>query len=43
MLVVEAIPYQNFKQKLRLVKQYVGRAKITVYPNYIYVERIEGD
>lgn len=41
MLVVEVIPYSNFKHRLQLVKKYIGKAKIIVYDTYIYIERIE--
>lgn len=42
MLVVEAIPFKSFKERLRLVSNYIGKAKvIIIYDTYIYVEKLE--
>ena len=42
-MVVEVIPYRSFKQKIQLVKRYIGKAKAEIYDTYIYVERIEAE
>lgn len=45
MIKVEAIPYKNFKEKIRLTKDLVKNVKpdyIRVYDSYIYIE-IGGD
>lgn len=39
--VVEIIPYNNFKEKIKITKQYDGKAYIKIYDNFIYVERYE--
>lgn len=39
-IVIEAIPYRNFKEKINITKKYYAKAKIEVYNNYIYVERV---
>jgi hypothetical protein len=38
-LVVEVIPYRNFREKLRITK--AARGKVTVESNYIIIERVE--
>lgn len=40
-MVVQVIPYKTFKERLKLVKQYEGAAKIIIYDQYIYVEMKE--
>lgn len=41
MRVIEAIPYNNFKQKIRLVKENLGKGKIEVHKSIILIERFE--
>lgn len=43
MKVIEAIPYNNFKQKIRIVKENLGKGKIEIHNNIVYIERYEGD
>lgn len=44
MQIVEIIPFRSFKERIRLVKQFIGkRNTIIIYDNFIYVERIEGE
>lgn len=43
MLVVEVIPFRSFKERLQLVKRYIGKAQIIIYDTYVYIERIEGE
>ena len=38
MMVVQVIPYKTFEERLKLVKQYEGTAKIIIYDQYIYIE-----
>lgn len=43
MQIVQAIPFRNFKEKIRLTKFYIKeKAKITLYNNYIYIELDDG-
>lgn len=38
--VIEFIPYKDFKEKLKLTKEYDGKAKIEIVEDkYMYVER----
>lgn len=39
--IVEIIPYNNFREKIRITKQYDGKAYIKIYDDYIYIERYE--
>jgi len=40
--VVEIIEFRNFKEKLKITKEYDGKAKIEIIDNkYVYVEREE--
>ena len=40
MLCVEVAPFDSFKQKIRLVKEYKKlNCKITIFSNYIVVEK----
>lgn len=39
LVTVEVIPYKDFKEKIRIVALYAGKAKVQVYDNYVYVER----
>lgn len=43
MEVIEVIPYKSFKERLKLMKNIIGKGKIIVYDSYIYFERIEGN
>lgn len=39
--VVIVEPYSNFKEKIRLVKQYLAKGVIVeVYKDYLYIEQI---
>lgn len=41
-VVVQAIPYKTFKERLRIVKEHSGeKTKIEVNKTYIYIERVE--
>ena len=42
MLTIEVIPYSTFKERIRIVKNHLGKGCITVEKGYIYIERIEG-
>ena len=42
-LVIEAIPFSSFKEKLRIIKRIEGKGKVIVYKNYVYYERLEND
>jgi len=39
--IIEIIPYNNFKEKIKITKQYDGKAYIKIYDDYIYIERYE--
>ena len=41
MLVIEMIPYNSFREKLKITKENDGKARIEVFEDYIYVERRE--
>lgn len=41
MIVVEAIPYRSFKEKIKIVKSNLGKGKIEVHKTIIYIERFE--
>lgn len=41
--VVEIIPYTSFKKKMQLTKEIKGTGKITVFENYLLLERFELD
>lgn len=44
MQVVEVIPFHSFKERLQLVKQFIGKGNtIIIYNHFIYIERIEGE
>lgn len=38
LIIIELIPYQNFREKIALTKKY-SHCKIEILNNYIYVER----
>jgi len=42
MQIVEIIPFNNFKEKIRLIKEYMRIGKVFAEENYICVERMEG-
>ena len=39
--VVELVPYSTFKERLKIIKQYDKKAKISIFEEYIYIERTE--
>ena len=40
MYSIEIIPFRNFKQKLKLMKEFKrSDCKITVYENYLYIDK----
>lgn len=41
MQVVEVIFFKSFKERLQLMKRYIGKAYVEVYKDYIYIERME--
>jgi len=41
MIVVEVIPYNSFREKLKITKENDGKARIEVFEDYIYIERRE--
>lgn len=42
-MVIQAIPYQNFKERCQIVKKNLGKAKIEVFDDFVYVEKHEDD
>ena len=43
MLVIEVIPFKNFKEKIRLIKELqLRKIRISVFENYIVSEYMEG-
>ncbi len=38
MVRIEVIPYKTFKERLKIVKEYDKKAKITIYKDYVYCE-----
>lgn len=42
-VIVEAIPFNSFKERIKLTKELIGKAKIEIYDRYIYIEKIERD
>lgn len=44
MIVAECIPYRNFREKIKIVAEYLygKRAKVEVMDGYVYVEYKEG-
>lgn len=43
MLVIEAIPYESFKERIGIVKEYEGTGTIIILDGCVYIERIERD
>lgn len=41
MRIIEAIPYRDFWEKIRITKKYAGKAKVEVYDGYVYIEKKE--
>jgi hypothetical protein len=41
--IVEVIPYSSFKQRLQLMKKYIGKAYIEICEGYLYIERVEDE
>jgi len=39
--IVKVIPYKTFKQRIRIVKQHIGKARIEVCDRYIIVVKFE--
>ena len=38
MIRIEVIPYKTFKERLKIVKEYDKKARITIYKDYVYYE-----
>lgn len=38
-IIVTAIPYKSFKEKMRIVKKYTNAYKIDDYDEFLYLER----
>ncbi|WP_164917277.1 hypothetical protein [Clostridium sp. JN-9] len=43
MQVVEVVPFHSFKERLQLVKQFIGKGTIIIYDTFIYFEKLEGE
>lgn len=43
LIVVEYIPYRNFREKIDITKEFRGKARVEIDEKYIYVERMEED
>ena len=39
LFIVEAVPYKNFKEKINITKKNLGKGKMEVHKNIIYIER----
>lgn len=39
LITVEYIPYKTFKDKIKITKKNLGKAKIEIYENYVYLEK----
>ena len=39
LITVEYIPYKTFKDKIKITKEYRGKAKMEIYKDYVYVEK----
>ena len=39
-VVIEAIPYRNFKEQIAITKQFYGKAKMEIFKGYVYIERV---
>ncbi len=42
MQVIEVIPYKSFKERVKIVKSFIGKAKVEVFEDYVLIDRIEG-
>lgn len=38
MTVIFGIPYKSFKDRLKITKEYIGKAKIEVMKEIVYIE-----
>ena len=41
MIVIEAIPYKNLKQKIQIINNIKKAKRVIIEDNYIYVEHFE--
>ncbi|HLR34545.1 MAG TPA: hypothetical protein VK071_04360 [Tissierellales bacterium] len=39
LLIVQAIPYYSFKEKIATTKEYEGRARVEVMDDIVYTEK----
>lgn len=39
LITVEYIPYKTFKDKIKITKENLGKAKIEIYENHVYQEK----
>jgi hypothetical protein len=39
--LLKLYPYKTFKERLQLMKKYVGKSYIEIWSGYVYIERIE--
>lgn len=42
-MIVLAIPYRSFKEKIAITKQYQGKAKIEIFDDFVYIEMFNPD
>lgn len=43
MQIVEVVPFRSFRERLQLVKQFIGKGTIIIFDTFIYFEKIEGE
>lgn len=39
--ITEAIPYRNFKEKIRITKEFDNKSKMIIEDKYVYVQSLE--
>ena len=39
MTIIELIPFSSFQEKIKITREYSGRAKIEIWEGYIYTQR----
>lgn len=42
-MIVLAIPYRSFKEKIAITKQYQSKAKIEIFDDFVYIEMFNPD
>ena len=38
MKIIQVIPFKNFKERIRIVKENIRNSKVIVYKDFVYVE-----